>query len=669
MSVPYPVRPRASAPWRSLPDMHERILTAPVRHVPLSKLVGYQRTVKAERVAEYAEDPSRTPELGPTHVLTGVPVDLPIVVWSGGRAHVHNGNHRSSARLQRGESLMPARVIDLDGEPDGRKFRASSVLALHRESCTEATFVPRAVEDVAEMVGDVAVICIDGPLEAKSRGSWWWGFDNYESILCRFRSAIESEEVGSILLKIDSNGGDACGLNECVDQMITLKKAIGKMVCAYADEAAYSAAFAIACVADEVYLPRSGGVGSVGVRSGIISFDEANKKAGVAIELFATGSKKLLGDPDAPITDAARARVQRRIGQLGEYFFELVAQSRDMSVRSVKKLEADVFFGEEAVGAGLADSVMSLQDVLYSMARLDTYGTRGSGSTRAQRGKDAKGSAMILAMRKAVADARAALKTAKTTREREDAADALEIAKARLGAVEGKVTKDKKTVTTIHDSESSSSESSESSMSSASESESESAAYESESESAEADDGKAARAAASLLASATDSKTKLAAGRVLAAVKSGQKLATTLMALTGKASVKSALGALEAVMQERDQLKSERKAERAERRAEKIDKLMAEGLASGKITPGKADRIKSKAVANGVEWLESYLEDANPVAGRDHEPRLDESGSVAITDDMKAVWKMQGFAEADYPRLAKEHAAKLAGKAKNGAAS
>lgn len=238
--------------------------------------------------------------------------------------------------------------------------RDPRVLMLH-PSAMSATYEPREPDPICVADG-IGILCIDGPLEAKPSG--WGFFDDYECILDRFRNLIYSDSVACVLLKIDSPGGDASGLDETVRAMMRCKAETKKPVYAYADEGAYSAAYALACAADEIYLPEPGGLGSVGVISAIVSVVKMNEKLGVDVELITSGSRKADGNPDAPITNEAKAHVQRRVDQLAAIYYDLVSETRDMSVKAVKAMQADTYYGAEAVEIGLADDVMSLDDVL-----------------------------------------------------------------------------------------------------------------------------------------------------------------------------------------------------------------------------------------------------------------------------------------------------------------
>lgn len=201
----------------------------------------------------------------------------------------------------------------------------------------------------------VATLTIHGPLMQRS---WWWqSYDSIEEDLC---AALADTRVREVLLRIDSPGGVCAGCFEAVRRMRAAVEASGKRVTAFADELAASAAYAVACIADEVVLPEPAEVGSVGVVSSLVSWAEENRALGVDFRLFVSGEEKGDGCPNIPISDGAAAREQARVDELAAIFFCWVAERRRMSVEAVKALEAGCRSGLAAVAAGLADRVASL---------------------------------------------------------------------------------------------------------------------------------------------------------------------------------------------------------------------------------------------------------------------------------------------------------------------
>lgn len=214
-----------------------------------------------------------------------------------------------------------------------------------------------------ESEGKVAVVMIVGPL---THHTDWMG-DTYDAIEERVREACQST-AAAVVLKIDSPGGDVDGCFECSRTLRAIAAQHGKRLIAYVDEQAASGGYALACAADEIYLPATGMVGSVGVIRMVADCTAANQAAGIQVRAFTSGSRKTDGNQNVPLTDEAAAEIQKQVEGLAAEFAGLVAESRKVQVEDVMRLQAAMFQGERAVGARLADGVKTWGEVLALVA-------------------------------------------------------------------------------------------------------------------------------------------------------------------------------------------------------------------------------------------------------------------------------------------------------------
>lgn len=218
-----------------------------------------------------------------------------------------------------------------------------------------------AYTEQADIDEGLAHVDIRGPLAQFASCLW----DGYDEILTRFRVAVESQAAG-VFLTIGSPGGEVEGLFEACRVMRQMASKAGKPVVAYVDESAYSAAYAIAAVADAIYLPPSGGVGSIGVIGELVDLSAAYKSEGVRVEVIASGDEKADGNPAVPLSDPVIARAQARVDQLAGLFFDWVAVRRGMRAGEVQALEAACVYAEAAIAAGLADGIRSRRGAILA---------------------------------------------------------------------------------------------------------------------------------------------------------------------------------------------------------------------------------------------------------------------------------------------------------------
>lgn len=230
----------------------------------------------------------------------------------------------------------------------------------------DAGFEPRSRANVKVRDGIATVHVLGtlvrraGALEAES------GMSSYGEIGRELDAALADARVEGILLEIDSPGGEVAGLFELVEKIA----AASKPVYAVANHDAYSAAYAIACAADLVYVaPVTGGVGSVGVVALHVDQSKLDEKAGLAFDYVFAGAKKVDGNPHEPLSDRARTDLQGEVDRLYGVFVTTVAENRGMKPEAVRATEAGVYMGDAAVASGLADRVGGLEDAARDLRR------------------------------------------------------------------------------------------------------------------------------------------------------------------------------------------------------------------------------------------------------------------------------------------------------------
>lgn len=225
---------------------------------------------------------------------------------------------------------------------------------MHTERAVPIT-MPTQSEPMPSMAG-IAVIPIHGTLVRRAVGlDAASGLTSYARIAADIDAALAAPEVAGILLDIDSPGGEAGGVFE-LSAHIRAANAI-KPVWAHAGDSAFSAGYAIACAAQRVSLSATGGVGSIGVIALHIDQSVRNAQNGLSVTALTAGAHKNDGTPHAPLTPQATQALQAEIDRLYALFVDHVARMRGLDAQVVRATEAALFFGDDAIAAGLADAV------------------------------------------------------------------------------------------------------------------------------------------------------------------------------------------------------------------------------------------------------------------------------------------------------------------------
>ncbi|OAN44959.1 S49 family peptidase [Magnetospirillum moscoviense] len=227
---------------------------------------------------------------------------------------------------------------------------------------------PAPSADVAVTPDGIAIVPVVGTLVARSGylGAAS-GLTGYGDIADAIEAAATDPGVRAILLDVDSSGGEVGGLFDLVDHIQAIRAQCGKPIWAVADEAALSAAYAIACTADRIYVTQTGEVGSIGVVAVHRDESGADTQAGLAWTFVHAGACKVDGNPHQPLSDSARVALQADVDALYGRFVDLVAKCRRKSPEAIRSTEAAVYRGDQAVSAGLADKVGTLRVALADL--------------------------------------------------------------------------------------------------------------------------------------------------------------------------------------------------------------------------------------------------------------------------------------------------------------
>jgi signal peptide peptidase SppA len=209
----------------------------------------------------------------------------------------------------------------------------------------------------------IAVIPIHGSLVKRSLGmEAASGLTSYGEIAAMLDAALADPLVSGILLDIDSPGGEASGSFELARRVREV--AVHKPVWAVANDAAYSAAYAIAASAQRLFVTETGGVGSIGVIALHVDQSVKDAKDGYHYTAITAGAHKNDYSPHEPLSDAAKTELQGEVDRLYAIFTEHVAAMRGLDLDVVRATEAGLFFGSNAVAQGLADGVQTLETTL-----------------------------------------------------------------------------------------------------------------------------------------------------------------------------------------------------------------------------------------------------------------------------------------------------------------
>jgi len=226
----------------------------------------------------------------------------------------------------------------------------------------------RNVQYVAET--QVGVLSVSGPLTyIEYEAMCGEQNSSYQQIVDDF-DKLCSMGARTIVMDVDSPGGEAYGLQETGRYLRKKANEKGIQLVAYVDGLSASAAFGLSVAAHEIIANPDAELGSVGVVVKLRNMNKAMNNAGVEDTYIYAGDSKIPFKEDGSFREDFLADIQYKVDALYQQFTEYVADMRGIDVGVVKSTQAKVLLAQDAIGIGFADKVMTREDFSNYLADL-----------------------------------------------------------------------------------------------------------------------------------------------------------------------------------------------------------------------------------------------------------------------------------------------------------
>lgn len=213
------------------------------------------------------------------------------------------------------------------------------------------------------------------------------GAMTYERLKLSLRAALASDEVGAIVLDIDSPGGATTGCMEIADEIYAARSQ--KKIVAVANHLAASAAYWIGSACEEFVAAPSADVGCIGIYGIHQDASKALEEAGLKHTVIRSAKYKAEGLPFEPLADETRDYLQGEVDRLDGIFV-------DSLVRNLG-IKASVIRSEFGEGRCLDADTAKKRGMVHRVATLDETIARLASSTKAQRPRTREAAALRLA--------------------------------------------------------------------------------------------------------------------------------------------------------------------------------------------------------------------------------------------------------------------------------
>lgn len=206
--------------------------------------------------------------------------------------------------------------------------------------------------------GAVGVVSVLGPITRRdSFFSMLFGGTSYTRIIQQVQALASDETIATILLNIDSPGGEARGAAEAAAAI--RKAGESKPVIALANGMMASAAAWLGWSASEVVATPDSIIGSQGVFTVHWDTSKAYEQAGIKPTYIGSSGAKIAGRDGMPLDDETRAEMQAIVDELDRLFKADVAAGRGITVAQVKDRYGNgaAYSAREAKSRGMVDRI------------------------------------------------------------------------------------------------------------------------------------------------------------------------------------------------------------------------------------------------------------------------------------------------------------------------
>lgn len=197
----------------------------------------------------------------------------------------------------------------------------------------------------------VAVVSVENSLSENG----FWGLGSYTSLRSTIEKCMNIEECSSIVLEINSPGGEVGGLFECASYIMEAKKC--KPIHAHVTGMCCSAAYAIASACTDICATETSEIGSVGVFAVAYDYSEYEKKQGILSRIFR--SKNAEKKNQSAFSEEGAKDIQSKLDFYEGKFYDLISESR--GIEKDKCMEdfghGSVFLASEALERGMIDEI------------------------------------------------------------------------------------------------------------------------------------------------------------------------------------------------------------------------------------------------------------------------------------------------------------------------
>jgi len=178
--------------------------------------------------------------------------------------------------------------------------------------------------------------------------------------------AFKLKHLKAVAISVNSPGGSAVQSSLIFKRLRALAEEKDVPILAFAEDAAASGGYWLACAGDEIFADENSIVGSIGVISGGFGFPELLRRIGVERRMHTAGANKSILDPFQPEKADDVKRLKSLQSEIHESFIALVRSRRGKRLKGEdKEVFSGAFWtGRMAQELGLIDGIGDVRSVI-----------------------------------------------------------------------------------------------------------------------------------------------------------------------------------------------------------------------------------------------------------------------------------------------------------------
>ncbi|MCA9459649.1 MAG: signal peptide peptidase SppA [Nanoarchaeota archaeon] len=266
---------------------------------------------------------------------------------------------------------------DGDADDDGKKKKKMNFLSIKGFLIIFVVFFIASsviASFTYSLSSKIAVVPISGPIMTEKTTSIYGSSISSRDIANTLRVIGEDSSIKAVLLDINSPGGSPVASEEISKAIEELKKK--KKVYALVNDVGASGAFWVAVSTDKIFASSMSTLGSIGVTSAGLSFEDFIREYNVTYRRQTAGKYKDMGTPYRKMSEEEEAIIQGLLDEIHGNFISHVANSRNMNYSYVEEYATgEVFLGSKALRLGFIDEIAYYPDVIEELRKVSGAGS------------------------------------------------------------------------------------------------------------------------------------------------------------------------------------------------------------------------------------------------------------------------------------------------------